>query len=232
MNARGQSKDRVPTSAGNTNGRTGGPGGPAPGDNRQQQQRPQTRFGWIWWVLLVIAVLWNIWLFWPSGAPSVSIPYSSLLAQVRAGNVKEVSITGDQISGTFSQPVTAPQVNPTITPTDATQQAQLSQTTYATFQTVFPQAVGDPVLMPLLQEHNVTVNVSEPSTPWFITLLSNGLPFLFLIGILFFAGRQAAQAQSGVFNFGRTRARRYSEDHPTTTFADVAGADEAKQDLA
>jgi cell division protease FtsH len=183
-------------------------------------------------VLLGLALLWNVWLFWPRGAPSVSIPYSSLLVQVRANNVKEVSITGDQIGGTFAKPVTAPQVNPTVTPTDATQQAQISQTTYTTFNTVFPQAVGDPALMPLLQQHNVTIDVAEPSTPWFITLLSNGLPFLLLIGLLFFMGRQATQAQAGVFNFGRTRARRYSEDSPTVTFADVAGADEAKQDLA
>src|SRR5258708_38932052 len=108
MDTRGQLTKRVPT---NTNNRAGGqrsPNDQRQGNNQQNQQNqrpPQpTRMGWTWWVLLAILAIWNIWLFWPRGAPSLTIPYSSLLTQVGAGNVKEVSIVGDQISGNFSKP--------------------------------------------------------------------------------------------------------------------------------
>src|SRR5207237_7946778 len=80
--------------------------------------------------------------------------------------------------------------------------------------------------------HKVVVNVSSPSTPWFIALLTDAFPFLLLLGLLVWMGRQAARSQAGVFNFGRTQARRYSQDRPTTTFKDVAGADEAKAALS
>jgi cell division protease FtsH len=73
--------------------------------------------------------------------------------------------------------------------------------------------------------------VSEPATPWFTVLLTNGLPILFLVLVLVWMGRQAAKSQSSVFNFGRTKARRYAEDRPKVTFGNVAGADEAKSDL-
>jgi cell division protease FtsH len=62
-------------------------------------------------------------------------------------------------------------------------------------------------------------------------VLSEGLPFLFLLGFFVFMGRKAAQGQRGLFGFGHSQARRYSSDHPAVTFGDVAGADEAKAEL-
>jgi cell division protease FtsH len=55
---------------------------------------------------------------------------------------------------------------------------------------------------------------------------------LLMVGLLVWMARQAARTQSGMFGFGRNKARRYAVDRPKVTFADVAGADEAKQDLA
>jgi cell division protease FtsH len=62
-------------------------------------------------------------------------------------------------------------------------------------------------------------------------VLTEGLPFLFLLGFFVLMGRKAAQGQSSLFGFGRSTARRYTSDHPEVTFADVAGADEAKAAL-
>jgi cell division protease FtsH len=62
-------------------------------------------------------------------------------------------------------------------------------------------------------------------------VLSEGLPFLFLLGFFVFMGRKAAQGQRGLFGFGHSQARRYSRDHPAVTFGDGAGADEAKAQL-
>ena len=103
---------------------------------------------------------------------------------------------------------------------------------YSRFTTTYPREVGDPTLMPLLRAHHVTVNVESPSPPWFELLLTDGLPVVLMLAVLVWMGRQASRAQSGgVFGFGRNRAKRYTEDRPRITFADVAGADEAKQDL-
>ncbi|HJS92483.1 MAG TPA: ATP-dependent zinc metalloprotease FtsH, partial [Steroidobacteraceae bacterium] len=112
------------------------------------------------------------------------------------------------------------------------QAAEAKPQRYSRFSTTYPVDVGDPTLMPLLRAHHVTVNVQSPSPPWFELLLTDGLPIILMLGVLVWMGRQAARSQSGgMFGFGRTRARRYTEDRPRVTFADVAGADEAKQDL-
>lgn len=75
------------------------------------------------------------------------------------------------------------------------------------------------------------IEAAPPPTHWLVLLLSEGLPFLFLVGFFVLMGRKAAQGQSGLFGFGRSQARRYNSDRPEVTFADVAGADEAKADL-
>jgi cell division protease FtsH len=62
-------------------------------------------------------------------------------------------------------------------------------------------------------------------------LLTECLPIVFLVAFFLLAGRQAARGQSGLFGFGRSNARRYTYDHPVVTFADVAGAGEAKLEL-
>jgi cell division protease FtsH len=102
---------------------------------------------------------------------------------------------------------------------------------YSRFSTTYPADVGDPALMSLLRAHRVTINVQSPSPPWFELLLTDGLPIVLMLGVLVWMGRQASRSQSGMFGFGRNRARQYTEDRPSVTFADVAGADEAKQDL-
>ena len=103
---------------------------------------------------------------------------------------------------------------------------------YLEFRTTYPGIVGDASLMPLLFSHHVTVDVSAPRQPWFAILVTDGLPVLLVVGLLVWMGRQASRAQSGLFGIGRTKARRYDADHPKVTFNDVAGEDEAKQDLA
>jgi cell division protease FtsH len=102
---------------------------------------------------------------------------------------------------------------------------------YMQFSTTFPADVGDPRLLPLLASHQVVVDVQSPATPWFVTLLTDGLPILLLVALFVWMGRQATRQQSGLFSFGRSRARQYAADRPEVTFDDVAGADEAKTEL-
>ncbi len=124
-----------------------------------------------------------------------------------------------------------PQVAPQPQPQPQAQAQTVQPAMYTQFRTTFPELVGDPTLMPTLRSKHVVINVAQPATPWFAFLLTDGLPILLAIGLLVWMGRQASRSQSGLFGFGRTRARRYSEEQPKLTFQDVAGADEAKKDL-
>jgi cell division protease FtsH len=192
------------------------------------QKPPPSRLSWLWWLVFIALMLWNAYLFLPKGQPQVNLAYSTFLSQIEAGNVTHVQIVGDQITGSFAKPYIPPP--PTATPAAQPTPAG-SNPSYTEFHTTFPEAVGDPQLLPLLESHGVVVDVQSPATPWFITLLTDGLPLLLLVALFVWMGRQAAQQQSGIFSFGRSRARRYTADQPKVTFDDVAGADEAKTEL-
>jgi cell division protease FtsH len=215
-----------------------------PRDPSVGQPRPSP----FYWTILFVLILWNLWAFFLSKSTSeVAIPYTTFIAQVTSGNVPKARVVGDAISGSFLHAIEWPEAAaPTdeapkpvekappaeTKPTGQPAGAQPKRATYSTFTTTFPSVVGDPSLMALLESHHVTVDVEAPSAPWFTMLLTSGLPVLLLIGLMVWMGRQAAQTQAGMFGFSRNRARRYAEDKPTVTFADVAGADEAKADLA
>ncbi len=221
--------------------------GPEPSQNRKLPQIPK----WIWWVALIALVVWNIFLFRPKSQAEVTIPYSTFVAQVRDGNVSSVQISGEQITGVFVKPVVWPPATPTAqsatpqatpsTPAATSQvpsagvvpaQSAATPAPYQDFQTYFPQAVGDPKLMALLESQNVQVNVSPPPSPILQILLSYGLPILLLVGLMLWMGRQATSGQSGgIFGFGRSKARRTEGSRTGVTFDDVAGADEAKTEL-
>lgn len=103
---------------------------------------------------------------------------------------------------------------------------------YPKFRTIFPSAIGDPDLVALLEAHHVVIDVSSsPGNSWFVSILVNWMPMLLLIGFFWWMAGKSTRAQSGMFGFGRMRARRYSSEQPGVTFADVAGADEAKAEL-
>jgi cell division protease FtsH len=203
-----------------------------PQEEKKTPGKPQIP-SWVWWLVMLALIAWNIWSFQPPSRPEVSIPYSVFIAQVRADNVTSVDIAGDEITGKFVKPVAWPQSTPGAQPTAAAspQPTPTPAPTYTAFHTTFPEAVGDPNLLPLLESHGVIVNVAPPPSPWFEILVSNGLPLLLLVGVMVWMGRRAAQGQAGIFGFGRSQARRYTGDRPEVTFNDVAGADEAKSDL-
>jgi cell division protease FtsH len=85
----------------------------------------------------------------------------------------------------------------------------------------------------LLEKNGVQVTAQPVQTPWWLTaltLLLNALPVLLLVYFGYMAVRQSQQA-GGPFGVGRSRAKLYTQERPSTTFADVAGVDEAKADL-
>src|ERR1700724_685857 len=158
------------------------------------------------WVIIVLLLLALFTLFQNPGQHTTSqdISFSQLLNDVDQGRVKDVLIQGPEIHGTF---------------TDG-----------RTFQTYAP---SDPTLIQRLYNKGVSIT-ARPQTenvPWFVSLLISWLPFVALIGVWIFLSRQMQGAGGKALGFGKSRAKLLTEAHGRVTFEDVAGVDEAKQDL-
>ncbi len=187
------------------------------------------------WLIFLLLMAWNVWIFLPRESSQVSLPYSAFVHQVDVGNVARVHIVGDAITGSFAKSITWPEPSTSAAAagqgTPSGSQPEPKPQTYENFQTTFPSVVGDPALMPQLRSHEVTIEVESPSVPWLTLLLTDGLPLLLMVGLFVWIARRAARSQAGMFGFGRTRARRYADDRSKITFENVAGVDEAKNDL-
>jgi cell division protease FtsH len=202
---------------------------PAP-DGRGGEKRPsrptspRSRW-WIGGVVLVLLAL-NLWISSRAlqpGAP-VRIPYSpTFLGQVKAGNVKEISSTGDAIQGTFKTPVRYPPNDPSVQST-------------GNFSTQVPSFANGDALASLLQNKQVTIDAQAPNQgPSVIEsiLFGFGPTLLFILLFVFIARRAAGGGggAGGLMSFGRSRARRVEASDQHVTFNDVAGIDEAKEEL-
>lgn len=174
----------------------------------------------IWVVVLLGLFMWQGYMaFSSSNTNSAEVPYSVFLEQVTQGNVQKVELVGRNVSGTFSNAV--PWSN---------DESVKEPPTFNEFTTTIPE-VDDPQLLPLLREHNVRVSAQTADTPLLVSILINSLPFLILVGLLVWTSRSMRQAQGGLFQFGKSKAERYSEEGPTVTFNDIAGEKQAKREL-
>src|SRR6266480_2934933 len=154
-----------------------------------------------------------------NGQPVVELPYSSFYQQVMNGNVKDAIFQGQDIIGDFKNPISLTGSNGRNI--GLANQYHLTQ---------IPN--GDPNLIPLLNTYHVQFQAKPVADHnVLLNVLFSFLPLILVFGVIFFIGRRATQSQQNVFSFGKTRAKVVPGDRPNTTFADVAGVDEAKYDL-
>ena len=91
---------------------------------------------------------------------------------------------------------------------------------------------NDPTLINVLREKKIDIKAEQPpQPPWWTTLFSSLLPMLLLIGVWFFIMQQTQGGGSKVMSFGKSRAKLHNEEKIKVTFAEVAGAEEAKEEL-
>ena len=91
---------------------------------------------------------------------------------------------------------------------------------------------NDPTLINNLREKKIDIKAEQPpQPPWWTTLFSSLLPMLLLIGVWFFIMQQTQGGGSKVMSFGKSRAKLHNEEKIKVTFAEVAGAEEAKEEL-
>jgi cell division protease FtsH len=205
-----------------------GPGGQgSPGNGKGRPRIPP----WIIAVLFLGLVAYQLYaIFDPQrDSQSITVPYSVVEQQVKAGNVSEAVLTDTAIQATLKQPIAWDRQNEQIVTPVAGNEPQGVVEGERIRATLPP--VDNPELMPTLSANGVVVQGESDSSSLLSTLLVTLLPFLLIVGLIIFMGRQMTRGQQNVFGFGRSRARQHDPERPQVTFADVAGEEEAKQEL-
>lgn len=155
------------------------------------------------YLLIIIVAIWMIDYYSASTVSKTDITYSAFMKHLQQDEVKQVTIVDNVISGKLKDG--------------------------KDFSTVAP---SDDSLIPTLRARDIEIKAElPPQPPWWTTILSSLLPMLLIVGIWFMLMQQSQGGGGRVMNFGKSRARRYDEDNIKITFKDVAGADEAKQEL-
>ena len=156
----------------------------------------------LWLVISLVFVLLYHLFNQPKSVQGTLI-FSDFVGQVEKGQVTEVTIQGENITGKLADG--------------------------KTFKTYMPK---DAQLMPLLREKNVRVSAKPvEDAPWYMNILISWFPMLLLIGIWIFFMRQMQSGGGKAMAFGKSRARLVTDKSKKVTFADVAGVDEAKSEL-
>ncbi|MDP9243644.1 MAG: ATP-dependent zinc metalloprotease FtsH [Chloroflexota bacterium] len=220
------------------------PSQPDPQRPSERPQIPPRRVrtpGWIWWAIFLVALGWNAFsLLVAAGNNTVEVPYSAFLVQAQHDNIDQVVFNGQALEGTFRHavlwpPAGAAQSSGVVTspaPVGTAGSAPPASLTYTSFTSITPP-LGDPALLPILESHGVTISAKNIGGGSFLLdLLVGVLPLALLIGVVVYMGRQMQRSQAGIFGFGGSRARLYDAERPKVTFADVAGEDQAKTELA
>jgi cell division protease FtsH len=157
------------------------------------------------YLLIVVIAIWIIDYYSNTTEPKTDITYSNFMKQVQQDDIKSVTI----INNTIIKGKTKAGVE---------------------FSTIAPR---DSKLVETLQARDVEIKAElPPQPPWWTTLLSSVLPMLLIVGLWFLLMNNAQGGGSRVMSFGKSRAKMYGDEKIRVSFKDVAGADEAKEELA
>ncbi|MBO1909731.1 ATP-dependent metallopeptidase FtsH/Yme1/Tma family protein, partial [Microvirga sp. 3-52] len=156
-------------------------------------------------VAMVMTLLSLFYFQGPSAPQSEQLPYSAFLTAVEQGEIRSVTIQGQEVIA--------------------------ERSTGARVTTYIPQGAG---LIAQLQQKGVVIKAEPPPQPSLLgSLLLSLLPFALMIGIVVWLSRRAIgqQGGGGLMSIGKSKAKLLTEAHGRVTFDDVAGIDEAKEDL-
>ena len=160
----------------------------------------------ILWIVIAVVLLTVFQTFGPNNQRVPQIPYSTFLSYVEDGSVEEVTFDGEALRG------------------------KRNGEAFVTYnpETNYSPLIGD------LQKHNVRISASPPKQQSFLLqLFLSSFPILLLIAVwvYFMRQMQGAGGGRGAMSFGKSRARLLGEDQVSVTFADVAGVEEAKEEV-
>ena len=185
--------------------------------NWQQQQLPWWRY-FAWFIVLLIFS----WYFLnPAGVNQQILSYSDFKTSVAEDQVAWVKFQGDQVSGEFRQPRMS-----------STEGDSSSSTR---FMTTLPP-VQDPELISLLEQHEVEIHALSGDAHWLTKALIGVIPWILIIGLFWYGTRRMQKnlgglGGAGLFDFGKSRAKRFRQQDQDLSFDNVAGLENAKRDL-
>ena len=156
------------------------------------------------YLIIIILAIWMFDSYGTEQKKSVDVSYSNFVQNVQNKDVSKVVIQDQQVTGTLKSG--------------------------AVFKTIVPKNAD---VVPMLSENNVAITAELPPQPsWLLSLATSILPMVLIFGLWFFVMNQRNGGGSGgAMSFGKSRAKMYDENSEKVTFKDVAGADEAKQEL-
>ena len=156
------------------------------------------------WLVILLTMVFMFQFLNSPVKPSQSITYSEFWSHVESGDISKVSIQDREITGVGQDG--------------------------RPFKTIAPD---DTELIPMLRQSKVNIAVEKPKEmPWYLSVLISWFPLLLLIGIwVFFMRQMQMGGKGGALSFGKTRAKLQEEGEVKVTFKDVAGIDEAKEEL-
>lgn len=159
------------------------------------------------WLVIFVAIIALYQLVHTPRTGYEEIPYSEFLANLDSGDIKDIEFSGDEIKGQY---------------TGSTDEAVKS------FKTIGP---ANDQLIKTLEEKGVTFKFNSDSEGSLTSILLNWAPLLLLVVIMVFFMRQLQAGGTKAMSFGKNKARMLSENQNKTTFKDVAGIDEAKEEV-
>lgn len=169
----------------------------------------------IFWAIIIIVFIFAFKMLSSGGGDVIELDYSQYVHELKQNNIKQVVIADKDVEGEFREKYTG-------TVRGATKE-------YTRFKTVMPIASYEEIQ--LLLSHNVAIKAKINEWGW-LQILIGSAPWILLILFFFFMMRQMQSGgPKGLFSFGKSRARLASDGAPRVTFADVAGCDEAKEEL-
>ena len=207
-------------------------------DHREPERRPRSPLtprppigrpnrplkAMIFWVVLVLVLLVAFQMFEMGKTPQYRISYSEFLSQVDKANVKKITFKGLEVRGELSTPAVIPLAS-------ATDRTRTRDVKVEQFTLVLPTEDKDLPQRILEHNPNAVVEGQIPGGSTWVKILSSGLPLLLIIGLWLLIMRQMQAGGNRAFSFGKSRARMFGGDRPRVTFNDVAGCDEAKEEL-
>jgi cell division protease FtsH len=183
--------------------------------NDEFQWKKTSKTGLIWITILLAAIIFSV--FWPgSDRDGIEISFSEYKEILKQNNIRSIVVKENMLIGILRQPKQLP---------------DKEGRTFTRFKTILPLLSEE--MLKEWEELGIMVKVERPSNEWTV-IFSYALPWILILLVWIFIAKRmqgGAGGSRGIFSFGKSRAKMVTEDRTKVTFADVAGTDEAKQEL-